>query len=139
VRYADLGAAAASFQHSRTCAAPFADVVARLRQAIEAAGLWVLHEIDPQSLLSRGGYTIGAARQILFFHPGLMARVLAADPAALLEAPLKFAVLELPGAAVMIRWFDPAPAFSRYQSPALAALGLELAASCEEIVSAIGH
>lgn len=136
VAYAVLGEAAASFQRSRTCALPVADVVARLRKAIEAANLWVLHEIDPQVLLSRGGYAIGAARQILFFHPDLMARVLAADPAALFEAPLKFAALELPGGAVTLRWTDPAAAFARYECPALADLGRELAATCEEIVTA---
>jgi uncharacterized protein (DUF302 family) len=136
VAYADPSEAAGSFQHSRTCALPVADVVARLRKAIEAANLWVLHEIDPQALLSGGGDAISAARQLLFFHPDLMARVLAADPAALLEAPLKFAVLELPGGAVMLRWADPAAAFARYECPALADLGRELAATCEGIATA---
>src|SRR5436309_11327927 len=82
VSYADPGEAAAAFQRSRTCTLSVADLVSQLRKAIEASGLWVLQEIDPQSLLHRGGYAIGAARQILFFHPRLMARVLAADPAA---------------------------------------------------------
>ncbi len=137
VAYAEFGEAAASFQRSRVSRLPVADVVARLRKAIEAADLWVLHEIDPQMLLRRGGYAIGAGRQILFFHPRLMARVLAADPAALLEAPLKFAVLELPGGAVAVRWIDPAAAFARYGSRALADLGRELAVACEEVVEAI--
>jgi|GraSoi_2013_60cm_1033757.scaffolds.fasta_scaffold375414_1 hypothetical protein len=34
VTYADSGEAAASFQHSRLCALPVPDVVARLRDAI---------------------------------------------------------------------------------------------------------
>ncbi len=136
VTYADPGEAAASFQRCRVSALPVADVVARLRKAIEAADFWVLHEIDPQMLLRRGGYAIGAARQILFFHPRLMARLLAADPAALLEAPLKFAILELPGGTVMVRWSDPAAAFARYGSRALADLGRELAAACKEIATA---
>ena len=136
VTYAEPGTSAASFQRSVTCTLPVADIAARLREAIEAAGLWVLHEIDPQALLRRGGYAIGAARQILFFHPDRMASLLAADPSALLEAPLKFAVLELPGGAVVVRWIDPAAAFARYGNPALADLGLDLATACEEIVAA---
>jgi hypothetical protein len=44
--------------------------------------MWVLHEINPQMLLARGGVEIGAARQILFFHPAIMARLLAADSSA---------------------------------------------------------
>ena len=136
VSSADPGEAAASFQRARTCTLPVPDVVARLRQAIEAAGLWVLHEIDAQMLLRRGGYAIEAARQILFFHPRLMARLLAADPAALLEAPLKFAVLELPGGAAMVRWTDPARTFARYGSTELAEIGRALAAACEKIAAA---
>jgi hypothetical protein len=42
VTYANPGEAASSFQHSRMCALPVPDVVARLRAAIEAADLWVL-------------------------------------------------------------------------------------------------
>jgi len=136
VAYADFGAAAASFQRSRTCTLSVPDVVARLRSAIEAAAFWVLHEIDPQLLLQRGGCAIGAARQILFFHPRYVVRLLAADPAALLEAPLKFGVLELPDGIVVVRWTDPAAAFARYGSTALADLGRELAEACEEIATA---
>jgi len=93
--------------------------VARLHLAIEAADFWVLHETDPQALLLRGGCAIGPARQILFFHPRFMVRLLAADPAALLEAPLKFGVIELSAGNVMLRWADPAAAFARYGNRAL--------------------
>jgi hypothetical protein len=55
VAYAEPVDASAAFQRPRICALPLADVVARLRQAIEAADLWVLHEIDPQMLLRQGG------------------------------------------------------------------------------------
>ncbi len=137
VAYAAPGSAGASFQRSRMTAAPFTEVLAWLREGIEAADLWVLHEIDPQALLHRGGYAIGATRQILFFHPRLLARVLAADPTALLEAPLKLAVLELPDGTVLVSWPDPEVAFARYRSPALADLGRELASICEEIVDGI--
>lgn len=136
VSYARFGEAADAFQRARTCPLPVPDVVARLHEAIEASDLWVLHQIDPQMLLRNGGYAIGAARQILFFHPRLMARLLEADPAALLEAPLKFAVLELEAGSVMVRWIDPRGAFARYAHPALADLGGELAQICEAIVTA---
>lgn len=136
VSYGMAGAAAAAFQRSRTCGLAVAVAVARLRAAIEAADFWMLHEIDPQALLRRGGYAIGDARQILFFHPRFMARPLAADPAALLEAPLKLVVLGLPGDTAMVRRADPAAAFGRYGNPALAALGQELAAACDQNVTA---
>jgi len=140
VVYGAPGTAAAEFQHSLVCGLPFEDVVQRLREAIEASDLWVLHEINPQQLLHRGGYTIGATRQILFFHPRYLARVLQADPTALLEAPLKLAVMQRPDGATTIRWFDPAAAFARYGHPALSELGRELASICEKIAATgAGH
>jgi len=130
------GEAVAAFQHARIVTLPFEEVLTRLRQAIEAVGLWVLHEIDPQKVLQRGVYDIGHARQILFFHPDLMVRLLQANPAALLEAPLKVAVMQQPDGTVTIRWHDPAVAFGRYGNPVLAELGQDLASRCEQIVTA---
>ena len=131
------GEAVAAFQRARSTTLPFETVLTQLRQAIEAAGLWVLHEIDPQKVLQRGGHDIGPARQVLLFHPDLMVRLLQANPAALLEAPLKLAVMQQPDSTVTIRWHDPAAAFGRYGHPALTELGQELAARCEQIVTAI--
>jgi uncharacterized protein (DUF302 family) len=113
VVYAKLGDVSA-FQRWRTSAVPLPEIVARSRSANEAEGLWNLQEIDPQALLSHGGYEIRAARQLLFFHPRFVDRLLAADPAALLEAPLKFVVLELPDGTVTVRWADPMAGFARY-------------------------
>jgi uncharacterized protein (DUF302 family) len=135
VACAEPGPAAAGFQHSRTCNLPVSDVVWRLRETIEAADLWILHEVDPQLLLRRDGYAISPARQILFFHPRYVVRMLQADPCALLEAPLKFVVLQQPDGSTAIRWFDPAAAFARYGNPALTELGKELADLCETIAA----
>jgi uncharacterized protein (DUF302 family) len=136
VQYAEPRTTSDGFQGGRSIALPFADVVWRIREAIDAAGAWVLHEIDPQLLLRRGGFEIGAARQILFFHPRFVARMLSADPSSLLEAPLKFAVLEMPDGIVGVRWLDPTISFGRYTDPALSELGQELAKLCEDIITA---
>jgi len=137
VAFSGCGSAASSFQRSVSSSLTVEEVVARLKQGIIAADLWILHEIDPQMLLSRGGIAIGPARQVLFFHPRLMSRLLAADSAALLEAPLKFAVIGFPDGQAELRWLDPAMAFARYRSPALTELGNELAGLCEGIVNGI--
>ncbi len=131
------GEAVAAFQHAYITTLPFEDVLIRLTHAIEAAGLWVLHEIDLQKVLQRGGHDIGPARQILFFHPDLMVRLLQANPAALLEAPLKLAVMQQPDDTVTIRWHDPVTAFGRYGNPVLTDMGQDLASRCEQIVTAI--
>ncbi|TYL86763.1 DUF302 domain-containing protein [Bradyrhizobium cytisi] len=138
VAFSEPGSPASSFQHMRVSTQPVEEVVTRLKEKIVAADLWVLHEINPQMLLHRDGYDIGPARQILFFHPRLMWRLLAADSAALLEAPLKFAAIGLPEERTELRWLDPRQAFARYGSPALATLGEELAGICEGIVTGLG-
>lgn len=131
------GEAAAAFQHTRIVILPFEEVLTRLRQAIEATGLWILHEIDPQKVLRRAKHEIGPARQILFFHPDIMTRLLQANPAALLEAPLKVAVMQRPDGQTEIRWHDPAAAFSRYGNPVLTDMGQDLASRYGQIVAAI--
>ena len=136
INYGEAGQTVASFQRGITTAEPFEQVIAGLRKGVEAAGLWILHEIDPQAVLRRGGHSIGAGRQILFFHPDLMIRLLEADQAALLEVPLKFAVLELADGSVSVRWLDPAGAFGRYRNSSLDKLATELAAICERVATA---
>ncbi|NPD70161.1 DUF302 domain-containing protein [Lichenicola cladoniae] len=135
IHYGQPGGMTGAFQCSKSSDLTFTDIIASLRREVEAAGLRMLHEIDPQKVLQRGGHAIGAARQILFFHPDLMVRLLTADASALLEAPLKLAVIELPDSRITIRWIDPAVAFARYDNQALTILGQELAVLCEHIVS----
>jgi len=135
VAYGVVGTASAKFQGAEEAELPLATAADRLKSAIRTRGLWVLHEIDPQALLAHGGYDIGQARQILFFHPRYVARILAADPSALLEAPLKIALLEMPGGQLGVRWFDPAGAFARYHNQDLDAVGAELAGLCEAIIA----
>ncbi len=130
------GAAAEGFQYSRAGKRPFEDVLIALRAAIEAAGMRVLHEIDPQKALAGAGQTIDGSRLLFFFHPDLVVRVMRADWSAMVEAPLKLVVTELPDGTVSVRMADPALAFGRYGNAALAALGRELAAACETIIGA---
>ena len=132
VDYREEGRRHEAFQHLRTTKLAYEDVLNRLRHEIQAEDIMVLHEVDAQAILSRSNYKIGPARQILFFHPRLMARLLKADTSALLEAPLKFSVIG-DGDQVFVRWQDPAPGFARYGSEALTRLGVELSATCQRI------
>jgi uncharacterized protein (DUF302 family) len=135
VDYREAGSVHEPFQHLRKTDLAFDDVLERLRAAIKAEDIMVLHEVDAQAILARSAYRIGPARQILFFHPRLMARLLAADTAALLEAPLKFAVVA--GAdGVSVRWQDPRLNYARYANPELATLGQEFSEVCKRIADA---
>lgn len=122
-------------QLERISPLPFAATLERLKAAIAAEDLWLIHEIDPEQLLARGGYCILPVRQLLFFHPRFMARLLEANPNGLVEAPLKLVLLQRPGGGVSIHHPDVAVAFARH--PGLEALGIELASLCRRVVDAV--
>src|SRR4051812_22803369 len=121
-----------AFQCVIAASSSFETVLETVRAVLGAADVWIIHEIDPQMLLKRGGYSIARTRQILFFHPRYMVRLLGADPAALLEAPLKVVVMEEAN-AITLRWPLVGPLFDRYGHEELSALGREL----ESIYAAI--
>jgi uncharacterized protein (DUF302 family) len=108
--------------------------LARLKGAIEQADLWVLAELNPQMLLAKGGFEIRPARQIFYFHPRFMSRLLAANAAAIVEAPLKLVVLAPQNAPVSVRHPDIAAAFAGYG--AMAEIAAELADITARIVTA---
>jgi uncharacterized protein (DUF302 family) len=136
VTFGKPGAEAASFQISHLSPRSFEEVLNRLRKEIEGAGLRVLNEIDPQKALQGIGRSIGGSRLIFFFHPNLVVRVLEMDWSAMVEAPLKLLVTELPEGTVSVRMADPIIAFGRYGNSALASFGKELAETCQRMIGA---
>lgn len=126
VRYAPARTDPA-FQRVLATPLGFDGVLDVVRAVLAEQVLWIIHEIDPQMLLARGGYQIERTRQILFFHPRYMTRLLGADPSALLEAPLKIVVLESAG-AVTLRWLLPETLFEKYENEQLSQLSRELVA-----------
>ena len=113
---------------------PLGQTVDRLKHALQAHDLWLIHDIDTQMLLKRGGHDIPGLRQLLFFHPRYMARLLSTDPNALNHVPLKFIVMERPGGEVTFYCADPLATFAPY--PALADLARDLAEVCHQIALA---
>jgi uncharacterized protein (DUF302 family) len=115
----------------------FDTTIARLASAIEVAGLWLIADIDAHHLLARGGYAIPKTRQLLFFHPDYMARLLAADARALPEAPLKIVVVAVNDSTVLLRGPRIELALARYHP--LVDLGAELAALVHKISRAVAR
>jgi uncharacterized protein (DUF302 family) len=136
VTFGKPGTAAASFQTSHVSTRSFDEVLASLRKEIDGAGLKLLHEIDPQKAVQGVGQSIGGLMLLFFFHPKLVVRVLEMDWSAMVEAPLKLVVTELPDRTVSVRMADPATAFGRYGNEALASFGKEMAATCQRIIAA---
>ena len=129
VRYAK--ACAPAHQRVLHGSLPFEETLVRLKEALQAEDVWLIHEIDPQMLLKRGGYAIQAVRQLLFFHPRYLVRILGINPGAIVEAPQKIVVMETAEGGVTLRFSDPASAFAPY--PGLEALALELADLLERL------
>jgi uncharacterized protein (DUF302 family) len=127
--------AAAGRQIIHTSRLGFDATVAALELAIETEGLWVVARLDPQMLLSKGGFQIKPARQLFYFHPRYMARLLSANPAGIVEAPLKLVVMAGADGSVTVRHPDIAIAFDGYEG--LADLKAELVEITGRIVSAV--
>jgi uncharacterized protein (DUF302 family) len=120
----------------RVSALPFPETLERLREALRAEDLWLIQEVDPQALARRGGFAIHPARQLFFFHPRYLVRILEGDPGALEAAPLKLVVMASPEGTVTVRSPDVAAAFAAH--PALEGLAAELAALCLRLAASVG-
>ena len=83
----------------------------------------------------RAGLAIRPTRQLLFFHPRYMQRLLQADSRALLEVPLKIIVMADASDRVILRGTELRDAFSRY--PGMRQLAEDLATLCQEIVAVV--
>lgn len=104
-----------------------------LKGAIEGENLMVVTEINPQQMLRMVGVQTGGMRQILFFHPRYMKRIIETNRSGAIEPPLKVVVVEGPDDAVMIRYVDPAYQFGRYAG--LDEVGKELSEVVQRIVA----
>ncbi len=123
-----------SFQAHRVSTRPHAQIVKALQAAIADAGLKLLYEIDVRAALANAGHRVLGARLMFYFHPDLVQRVLRTDWTAMVEAPLKFLVIEQPDGTTTVRWADPAVSFSRYGHLALAEFGHELSSIADRVV-----
>jgi uncharacterized protein (DUF302 family) len=133
----EYGAAASSLARQSLVVSSYSfdETLLRLEQAIAAEGLWLIHAIDPQALLERAGYAIPPTRQLFFFHPRYMRQLLAIDPNAVIEVPLKLVVMQLPDGRVTLR--QPRVDLLLAHYPGLTALGHELAAIGARLADAI--
>jgi uncharacterized protein (DUF302 family) len=119
---------------------PFDQTLLILKNAISNEDLWLIHEIDPQILMARGGYEILPTRQLLFFHPRYLFNVLENDINAIIEAPLKLIIMQMPDRTVTVRHTNIVDAFSRFNG--LDHLASELTQKIERILKAVmvgGH
>lgn len=109
----------------------FDDTVDLLKGAIEAQNLMVLKEIDAQKMLRMVEVKTKGMKQLLFFHPRYMKKIMKANKHAMIEPPLKIAIMEKPDGKVMIKYLKPSYLLGKYDG--LEAIGKEL----DELVATI--
>lgn len=114
VSYGSDGRVTQGRQVVRASRLAFDATVAELEAAVGSEDLWVVARLDPQMLLAKSGFVIRPARQLFYFHPRYMSRLLATNPAAIVEAPLKLVVLAGAAGDVTVRHPDIAAAFAAY-------------------------
>lgn len=106
---------------------PFPVLVERLRAAITANGMLVVAEASASVGAARRGVTIPGDAVVMVFRNDFAVRMLAADQAAGIEAPIRFHVVAAADGTAALRWRTPGAVFAPYlPNPALAALAAEL-------------
>ena len=115
----------------------FETTLATLKHAIESENLMVVHEVDAQQMLRMVSVRVGGMRQILFFHPRYMKRILEGNRNGGIEPPLKVLVMETPDGRVMVRYHDPVHQFAPY--PGLEALATELHDVVARVVASVSR
>ncbi|MCH7574414.1 MAG: DUF302 domain-containing protein [Candidatus Marinimicrobia bacterium] len=109
----------------------FNDTVELLTVAIEEQNLMVLKVINAQQMLKMVNMQVQGMKQLLFFHPRYMKKIMQANPMGAIEPPLKIAVMERPDGKVVVKYIKPSYLLGKYEG--LSAIGDEL----DEILATI--
>lgn len=113
----------------------FDDTVNILKGAIEEQNLMIVHEIDAQRMLRMVEVQTGGMKQILFFHPRYMKRIVDSNRHGAIVPPLKIIVMEMTNEKVMVRYHRPTNLFEAYKG--LSDLAAELEGIVERILGEI--
>ena len=113
----------------------FDDTVELLKGAIEEQNLMVIKEIDAQKMLRMVDVKTKGMKQVLFFHPRFMKRIMGINKHATIEPPLKIAVMEKADGKVMVKYIKPSYIFGRYNG--LGEIGDEFDGLVAKIVESI--
>jgi uncharacterized protein (DUF302 family) len=74
---------------------PFSIVLSDVKRNILSNDFLLIHEINTKQILAAHHIIIPELRQLFFFHPRYMKEILASDPLAVNEVPLKIVIREI--------------------------------------------
>lgn len=98
----------------QTLPLPFGQVYGTLKQRITEHGFLLLHEIDTQAIVAKHGITIPPLRQLLFFEPKYIAQIMANDPLAINDIPLKLVLQEIDAQTTQLSFKNPVGSLQDY-------------------------
>lgn len=105
---------------------PFGQVYSTLKQRITDHGFLLLHEIDTQAIVAKQGIAIPPLRQLLFFEPKYIAQIMAGDPLAINDIPLKLVLQQVDANTTQLSFKNPVGSLQDYGlDPTMAAELLE--------------
>lgn len=124
-----LAAARGDAQENRVAMAsgvPFARVAEALERAIADQKMVLVCHANAQRGAATRGVTIKGNQVMMVFRNDLAVRLLAADPEAGFEAPIRIYLYENPDGTATVSYVPPTVVFARYRHPDVHAIAREL-------------
>jgi len=124
-----LTAAPAHAQDARITAvsrAPFPKVAEALARAIADEKMGLVCHANAQRGAAARGVTITGNQVLMVFRPDFAIRLLAADPRAGFEAPIRIYLYENADGTATVSYLPPSAVFAPYRHPEVQAIGAEL-------------
>ncbi len=106
--------------------APFQKVAAALEQAIAEQKMALVCHANAQRGAAARGVTIKGNQVLMVFRNDFAVRLLAADPKAGFEAPIRIYLYENPDGTATITYLPPSVVFAPYRHPEVQAVAAEL-------------
>ncbi len=106
--------------------APFQTVAEALERAITEEKMGVVCHANAQCGAATRGVTIKGNQVLMVFRPDFAVRLLAADPSAGFEAPIRIYLYENADGTATVSYLAPSAVFAPYRNPAVQAIAAEL-------------
>ncbi len=116
----------------------YADLLASLKAAVEAEGMFVVTEAGPTEAAARRGVDIPGNRVVGVFRNDFAVTALRASTAAMIEAPIRFYVTENADGTATLSWKTPSHVFAPYMDDGGEALR-DVAGELDAVFAAIGE
>ncbi|WP_421802721.1 DUF302 domain-containing protein [Flagellimonas sp.] len=98
----------------QTVPVPFGQLYGALKKRIVDHGFLLLHEIDTQAIVAKHGVSIPQLKQLLFFEPKYIAEIMANDPLAINDIPLKLVLQEIDAHTTQLSFKNPVGSLQDY-------------------------